>query len=228
MRRLLRKDWILNHRALLTTYALWSVLWLGFPMMRPTGNTSFNAWAVMVSLGCAFLPIIMALREDKYKGGALACSLPVTREAIVASRFVGGWLVALAGAAVAVGVMAVLSAAGRTELAAPAPGLFFGIVVTIGLVLALFLPFALRFGVTGVLVFLVAAQLAGIVTLLSAALFGLRGGPAVAIKGAAHAASLARTTLGPVAYHAVVLVLIAALNLASCRLSARIYRSRDF
>ena len=228
MLKLLRKDLILNGRVLALTYAFWSVFWLGIPALRPGGRNSFNAWAVMVSLACAVLPVTMVATEDKFKAGALACSLPVSRDSIVVARYVEGWILALGGAAIAVGVMWKMSAAGMTEFGAPAAGLPLGVVVTIGLVLAVFLPLTLRFGVAGLLGFLVAAQLMGVVALLAAAMFGSGGGIVTVIKAITGAVTWMQAKLGTVAFPAALVAAVLALNVASCRLSAAIYRRREF
>jgi hypothetical protein len=228
MFKLLRKDVILNGRVLALAYAFWSAFWLGYPVLRPGGDPSFNAWAVMVSVPCAVLPVIGIAREDKFKGGALACSLPVTRDAIATSRYVGGWLIAVVGAAIAVGAMAILSAAGMTEFAPPTIWLPAEVVVTIGLALAVLLPFTLRFGITGVLVFGIGAQLAGIVVLLAAAIFGSTGGVGAIIRGTAKAVNSTREALGPGVFVLAVMAAIAALNVASHRVSVWIYRRREF
>ncbi len=228
MFKLLRKDAILNGRVLALTYGLWSAFWLGYPVLRPGGDASFNAWAVMVSLPCSFLPILMIAREDKFKAGALACSLPVTRDAIASSRYVGGWLVALVAVAIAVGAMAIMSAAELTDLAPPTYWLPVAVVVTIGLVVASLLPFTLRFGMPGVLVFVVSAQLAGIVALLVAAMFGGLGGLGTTVRSAVRAVVRMRDALGPAGFSAAAIAAVLLLNLASCRLSVRIYRRREF
>jgi hypothetical protein len=228
MLKLLRKDLILNWRALATTYALWSALWLGYPALRPGGDTSFNAWAVMVSLACAFLPVMLLVREDKFKAGALACSLPARREDIVVSHYVAAWLVAVAGAAVAVGVMSVLSIAGMSELAPPTARIPIVSAATIGVVVAVFLPFTLRFGIAGLIGFLILAQLVGIAALLASAMFGGAGGLRAAITAAASFLTSTRETLGPIAFSALILAAVLALNVASCRLSVLVYRTREF
>jgi len=228
MLKLLRKDLILNGRVLGWTYGLWSVLWLGLPVLRPGGDAAFDAGAGMVSLACAFLPVMMIMREDKFKAGALACSLPVRRDSIVASRYVGGWIVGLAGAAVAAIAMGVLSAAGLTDLTSPTLWLPVVVIAVVGIVLAVLLPFALRFGITGVLGFLIVSQLLGIVLLLASAMFGGVGGLRTVIRGVAGAVGWARGTLGPAGFSMAVVAAVIAANLASYRLSVWIYRRRDF
>ncbi len=228
MWKLLSKDLILNWKALATTYAFWSLLWLGYPALRSGGDTSFNAWAVMVSLACAFLPVMLVAREDKFKAGALACSLPVTRDAIVVSRYVGAWLLAVVGAGLAVGVMSAMSTAGMTELAPPTSRVPFAAGVTVGVVVAVFLPFTLRFGIAGLLVFLVGAQLIGIATLVASAMFGGAGGMRSILDGFVEAVARLHETLGPTAFSVAIVAAVVALNVASCRLSMFVYRRREF
>ena len=228
MLTLLRKDLILNGRVLGWTYGLWSVAWLGLPVLRPGGDASFNAWAGMVSVACAFLPVMMIAREDKFKAGALACSLPVRRDTIVASRYIGGWLVGLAGAAIAVVAMSILWVAGLSDLAAPTTWLPLIVIAPIGIVLAALLPFTLRFGIAGVIGFLIATQLLGIVLLLASAMFGGVDGLGTVIRALEGAVAWALETLGPAGFSAAVVAGALAINVASYRLSAWIYRRRDF
>ena len=230
MLKLLRMDLILNWKALALSYALWSVLWLGGPALSGSGDMTFGGWSGMVSVACAFLPIMMIGREDKFKAWALACSLPVKRDAIVASRYVGGWLTALLGVAVAAAAMGALALFGIRPLLPPTPMLPVVVVAVIGITLALMMPLPIRYGIAGVIGFLVAAQLLGIVVLLASALFRM---PAVevvesAVKETFAAGRRLRETWGPVAFSAALLAAVAALNAASYALSARIYRRRDF
>ncbi len=228
MWKLLRKDLILNGRMAAIMYACFAAFWLGYPVLSPEGRGAFNALAVMVSLACAVLPLAIVAREDKFKAGALACSLPVSRDSIVVSRYVEGWMLALVSAGIAVGVMWKMSAAGMTEMGAPAAGLPLGVVVTIGLVLALFLPLTLRFGIAGLLVLLVAAQLGGILLLLTVAMFGGGDGIGTVVKAVAGAVRWTHAALGPVAFSVALVAAVLVLNVASCRLSAAIYRRHDF
>ena len=230
MWKLLRKDLILNWRTLGLTYCLWSALWLGGPAIDTSGSLTFGMWSGMVSVACSFLPIILIGREDKFKAWALACSLPVTRDAIVRSRYVGGWLVALSGVAVAAAAMGALSLAGVRPLLPPTPMLPVVVPTVIGIILALMLPLGLRFGITGLIGFLVATQLLGVVLLLASALFGSSAIPLIesAVKNTAGAVGTLHRTLGSVAFSVVLLATVAAFNTASCGLSAWIFRRREF
>ncbi|MGE5357650.1 MAG: ABC-2 transporter permease [Bacteroidales bacterium] len=230
MWKLLRKDLILNRRMLAISYGFWSVLWLGLPMRDIGKDFSLGMWAGLVSVACAFLPIMTVSREDKFKASSLSCSLPVTRRDIVASRYIGGWLLALAAAAVAVGAMLLLLSIRSQPLVDVAPTLPLKLLGIIGILIALMMPFVLRFGVGGVIGLLVALQVVGILTLLASALFG--GGPVPAlesaVRGAIDAARGLRRAVGTAAFSLVALSAVAALNVASYRLSVLIYRKREF
>jgi ABC-type transport system involved in multi-copper enzyme maturation permease subunit len=230
MWKLLRMDLILDWKTLAFTYGLWSLLWLGGPAIQTSGHLTFGVWSGMVSVPCAFLPIILIGREDKFKAWALACSLPVTRDAIIRSRYIGGWLVALAGVAVAVAAMGALSLAGVRPLLPPTPMLPVVVLVVIGITLALMMPMTLRFGITGMIGLLVATQLLGIVLVVASALFRMHAVQLVesAVKNTFAAGARLHATLGSVAFSAVLLAAVAALNIASYGLSAWIYRRRDF
>ena len=146
--------------------------------------------------------MMMLGREDKFKAGALVCSLPVTRDAIVASRYVGGWLVALTGVAVAVAAMWRLSLCGVRPLRPPTPMLPVAVVTVVGLTIALMLPLPLRFGIVGVFALLIGTQLLGVVVLLASALFDARVVQVIesAVKATVEPSARLHRTLGPAAF----------------------------
>jgi len=230
MLKLLRMDLILNWRVLAFTYILWSALWLGGPVVTSSGDMPYGLWTGMVAVACAFLPVMMLGREDKFRAGALVCSLPVSRDAIVASRYVGGWLVSLVAALLSVLAMGALSLAGVSPLVSPSPALPVVSVVVTGLVVAVIMPLPIRFGITGVIGFLVGLQLLGVVVLMSSALFEVRAVQAIeaAVRSAIRAGRSVHATMGTVGFSLLLILVVAALNVVSCRLSAWIYRRRDF
>ncbi len=230
MLKLLRRDLILNRYIVGPAYLLWSAMWLGGPAMSGGDTMPFGLWSGGVSLACAFLPVMMLVREDKFKAGALVCSLPVTRDAIVASRYLGGWLVALTGVAVAVAAMLALSLFGVNPLRPPTPMLPATVVTVVGLAIALMLPMAIRFGMVGVFALLIAAQLLGVVVLLAGAMFDARivTGIEAAVRAIVSGSARLRDALGPAAYSAVLVAAVAVLNYASFRLSSLLYRRREF
>jgi hypothetical protein len=230
MLKLLRKDLILNGRVIGWTYAFWSVLWLGGPATGTSGHLTFGTWSGWVSVPCALLPVIMLVREDKFRAGALACSLPVKRETIVASKYVGGWMVALSAVAIAMLTMAALSLFGARPLLPPTPMLPATVVTVVGIALALMMPVAIRFGAAGVIGLLVGLQLLGVIVLLASALFGV---PAIlgiesAVRGIAHGGAWLRAAIGPVAFAGVLVTGVIALNYASFRFSSWLYGRREF
>lgn len=230
MLTLLRRDLVLNRYVVGLAYPLWSVLWLGGPAMSGGDTMPFGLWSGGVSLACAFLPVMMLVREDKFKAGALVCSLPVTRDAIVASRYLGGWLVALTGVAVAIAAMLALSLFGVRPLRPPTPMLPATVVTVVGLAIALMLPMAIRFGMVGVFGLLIGTQLLGVVVLLASAMFDARAvqGIEAAVKAIVSGSARLRDALGPAAYSAVLVTAVAVLNYASFRLSSLLYRKREF
>jgi hypothetical protein len=230
MWKLLRMDLIFDWKTLAFTYGLWSVLWLGGPVIEPSGHLTFGLWSGWVAVACAFLPIILVGREDKFKAWALACSLPVTRDAIVASRYLGGWIVALAGVAVAALAMGALSLFGVRPLLPPTPMLPVALLVVIGITLALMMPLTLRFGIVGIIAILVVTQLLGVALVVASALFRVGAVQFIesVVKGVSAGVAHMRATLGAAAFSAVLLLAVAAFNGASYTLSAWIYRRRDF
>jgi hypothetical protein len=219
MLKLLRKDLILSGRVIGWTYAFWSLLWLVGPAMSGSGHMPFGVWGGGVSVACAFLPIVMILREDKFRAGAL-----------VVSRYLGGWMVALVAVAVATLVMLTLSLFGVRPLLPPTPMLPVTVVTVIGIVLASMMPVAIRFGAAGVMGLLVVLQILGVVVLMASALFDVRlvQGIESAVRAIVRGGTQLRGAIGPVAFAAVVVAAVLGLNYASFSLSSLLYRRREF
>ena len=163
MLRVMKKDLILNRTALVSNL----VIMTGFLVFMSSWEegASTGAFAFFAGIMMAFVPIMIVTREDKFKAMALGCSLPVTRETIVRARFllaVGSSVLGIF-LALTLGALAPTSQMGASELFRPAV-VFHALSVTT-LVVAILLPFTLRFGALGLIMVLASFQVLGIVAL---------------------------------------------------------------
>jgi hypothetical protein len=147
---------------------------------------------------------------------------------VVASRFAGGWLLALSGE---LAIVAVIYGAFRAGLGNPvgdwSQALLVGF-VTIGLILAFLFPFTMRFGFAGLIGFLVFTQVLGIVAFLGAVFIGGHEGLRKVIGGTLGAVKSLQEPLGPLGYGLFLVAVVVALNAASFLLSCWVYRRREF
>jgi len=164
MRRVMEKDLILNRNVILINGAIFAACLSFFAIweadLPPRVYAGFSAFMV------AFLPAVMVTREDKFKAMILGCSLPVERKTIVRARFVLSVGMALVGVlgAFLLGAFLPSSSFRAGDLFAWGP-LMTGL-AGITLVLSLLLPFTLRYGMKGILIFLVSAQILGAILLV--------------------------------------------------------------
>jgi hypothetical protein len=223
---LVRKDLILDRRMVGLNFAIYLVMGPVFLTLLDEAPVGLIAgWAGLVG---AMIPLSLVAREDKFKTAPLTCSLPVTRDAVVQARYVGGWILALGGA------LAVLTACYGATLAGLAhpsgswAGGFLIAFLIVGLFMAGLVPFTMRFGFAGLIGFLVAAQVLGIVLFLSAALLGAHGSVGTVIRGAVGAVQSLRETFGPPGLAALLAAATIVLNGVSFILSRWICRRRNF
>jgi len=224
MLNLLRKDFVINRVAILVFFALISgyLGWLSSDMDSAMVYVAFGG--VMFGM----VPLSIIAREDKAGAAALSCSLPVSRETIVRSRYVEAWLIMLVGLGYAIVLNLVLpwSQLEPSQLLA-VPVLAFGLcVVTLGL--TTLLPFVLRFGMVGIMVFLVVVQLLGVVAFLAVSLTTHAPNIRELIVGTAQNISALRNQLGPPLFYVSLLTLAALLHLASYLCSLVVFKRRDF
>jgi len=163
MRRVMKKDLILNRRVILINGLIFAALLAFFATWQ--ADLPPRVYAGFSSLMVSFLPAVMVTREDKFNAMVLGCSLPVRRKTIVRARFVLWLGLALAGVlgAFALGGFLPFSNFRAGDLFAWGPILT--ALTGVSLLMALLLPFTLRFGMKGVLIFLASTQVLGVILL---------------------------------------------------------------
>lgn len=226
--KLLLREWILSRRALVAIVGIY-VLFQAYFVCRASSARQFLIFAAIYA---AFLTLTLYLREDKFRAASWSCTLPVSRQDLIRARFVAAWIF-VAGALAPTLVLCALMPGSRVQVGAlldPATLLMTAAVITI--ILALMLPFAIRFGMLGVMIFLVAIQMVGSVVLLIAVNAGgrahasrgvLSGGTEVLKEGLLALRALMSP---PVFYVAVGLVLIL-VNWLGYRLAVALFRRRE-
>lgn len=226
--RLLRREWILNRRLMLINFGFFAA----FEIYAAHSMDGAREWLVVACIYTSFLATVLFVREDKFRATAWTCSLPVTRREVVRARFVLAWLMVLSSLALAAALAALLPA-GRVpvgEIFDPASLLIGGAVVTF--VLALMLPFTIRFGLAGIMIFLVGAQVLGIVGLTLARVFGGDGGGGrgpikAAFSNMSDGLVALRDVMSPGPFALLVVVCLIVANWAGYRLAVLLFHQRD-
>lgn len=222
--KIMQKDLILNRRIILLNGLIFLACLSFF------ASNSLNApprvFAGFASLMMAMVPATLITQEDKFKAMILGCSLPVDRKTIVQARFALSLGMALVGilAAFLFGALVPFSRFGFADLFAAIP--LMTALTGVSVFLSLLLPFTLRFGLRGLLIFLVAMQVLGVVllTLVQVTRSSLDKEIVDAIAG-----GLSRLygALGPTGFNLAGLVFLALLLTVSYQVSVRIFHRRD-
>ena len=163
MLRVMKRDLIMNRTALVSNL----IIMTGFLVFMSSWEegASTGTFAFFAGIMMAFVPVMVVTREDKFKAMALVCSLPVTRKTVVGARYMLAVSSSVLGIllALTVGSLAPTSQLGVSDLFRPGVVLHALSVTT--LVVAILLPFTLRFGVLGLILVLASSQVLGIVAL---------------------------------------------------------------
>jgi hypothetical protein len=174
----------------------------------------------------AFVPVMIVTREDKFQAMALGCSLPVTRETIVRSRYVLSVTSAVGGIFLAfvVSALAPTSQLGLGALFRPAVVL--QAVATTTLVISLLLPFTLRFGALGLILVLAGSQVFGIVA-LTVVKISESSADRRFLDSIVHGVRQVHTWAGPGGFYLLLVLFLALVLLVSYALSVWVFRRRE-
>jgi hypothetical protein len=226
LREIFYRDWLLNRRMLLISYAMFLAFQIATVRMIP----SARMWMIFACIYSTFIAVTVFLREDRFQSLAWTCSLPIERRELVRARFLEAWVLVLATMAAAILCAALLPFSQIDPLAVLQPtNLLLGL-LAVTIIVAIMLPFTIRFGFMGMFIFLIGTQVLGVVAFVGAKMF--RGvfrtavSPIALVVGALRDFVIAaRFHLGEAAFFVVALAVLALVNylgyLASCWLFAR-------
>jgi hypothetical protein len=220
MRELILKDLHLHKKYLLFLGVIFPLYMgiFGSRLDRPGTFAFFGSFMYVIGA------LMLFTREDRFKSVAFGLSLPATRREALASRYLLCWaMMILFYVLSAVVVVAVpgstLGAAGFR------PGTILAALGLMTLYFGALMPLTIRFGPTGIIIFIVILQVLGIVAMSLRSLSGGIRAFAAAVKTALDAAQGA---LGPTGFGAALVVAIVLLNLASFGISLRLFERKDY
>jgi len=184
----------------------------------------------MVSIGIivAFIPISFQAREDRFKGAAFSCSLPTSRNRLILARYVTGWLLMIAGLLLTFSIMLIVPGGRLTLVSLLSLKSLIPWIFIMSVVLSLILPFTMRFGFIGVLVFLVSVQLLGILMLFVGQIFrGKTNVLRALINMISGLVRSLRTGLGATGFLIFGVFLILMMNVLSLFISRYLFARKD-
>jgi hypothetical protein len=226
--RLLHREWILTRRALLPIFGIYLVFQTYFVCRA----SSPRQYLVFASVYAAFMTLTLILREDKFRATAWSCSMPVFRHDLVRARYVGAWIF-VSGALVLALVLAGIVPGSAVEL----PDVFelstlLQACAAVTVILSLMFPFTIRFGVLGVIIFLVLFQIVGAGVLLIAVKSGGGSGASQGLLSGGMEAlgtrlAALRALMSPGGFNAAAVLGLILVNWLGYRLAVALFRRRE-
>jgi ABC-type transport system involved in multi-copper enzyme maturation permease subunit len=222
MLNLIRKD-LICHKPALYGYLPVMAIYLSYLAGEVSSRGVFIVFSCIMS---AILPMVLITREEKAGAEAFICSLPVTRRQVVCAKYVMCWALTLTLTLMAIVLYSYFAGEEGAEIWQVSTANH--VLVILSLVLCFALPFSLRFGFAGLIGGLVGIQVVGILSLLLSK--NLKTG--ISIKDIFLAVSefIANThaQLGAVPFFVALFVVLAILNLASCKIGILMFERREF
>lgn len=224
MVNLIRKELILNRLNIL----IFGGMIAAYAVYMPLRKVSSGFLMVSIGVISAFLPISFQAREDRFKGAALNCSLPTSRNQLILARYVTGWLMMTAGIFLTIAILLMIPG-GLTIVHSllTLTSLILWLFI-ISLVFCLILPFTMRFGFIGVLVFLVALQLLGTLMLILSLMFrGKTNAIRALFNGISGLVRTLKAGLGETGFLLLGVLFILIMNVLSFFISRQLFARKD-
>jgi len=224
LRNIVRKELILNRKALAGA-AIPYIAWFAYVLREP--DVTAGEYLVMSAAMAVFYQVALFVREGKLKTAALTCSLPVTRTVVVRARYLvacslsASWI----GAAILLALACPWSHVPLARLVAPNT---LGVAVSIVLLgTAILFPLVVRFGLIGVLAFLVGMQVLGILAFLAVGLPGATASVNAVLSFVTGSIRALHANLGHPGFAAMWTFVVLAIVAGSYGLSVCLYGRRD-
>jgi hypothetical protein len=223
MIKLIRKDLILHKKFVLGVGILYP-LYLGFFGSR-VNNTSILP--VLGAFLYAIVPFILFGREDKFKSEAFGLSLPVTRREYLRARFLLSWGLMLLMYAVGSVLMVAVPGAKLSAATVFSPRMVLLSLAFITVYFGILMPLFVRFGQVGMLVFIVALQVIGVLLMVFRSAAGI-GMIKKLFRLIPDGVAAVHSSLGAAPAFLAVLALLALFSYASFELSVVFLRKKEF
>lgn len=169
MLKYIRKDIILNKVQILFYASYLTVFWIWISYQK---SFPWRAGIILLSFLVAMIPLTFQAREEKFKATILLCSLPLTRNSLVLARYLTAWVFMLSGLIYGLVIVAIIPNNRVLFQELLALKTLFLFLLFFSLFFSFLLPFTVRFGIMGVMIFLVVMQALGVIMLTLTSLFG--------------------------------------------------------
>jgi len=211
------------HRGFLTIFGLAYPAYLGYFGSRMNSHRLF---IILAAFMFTLLPLSVVSREDKFKAAGFRISLPVTRRDHVLSRYLFGWAIMIPLFAAMIAVALVLPGGKLTASSLLTTRFLLQALAYMTLIFGGLMPLIFRFGMTGLLAFLVGLQLLGVVAMLishdSVRLIK------AAIGAVGNSIAAAESVFGPAGSVLAVTAVLLALNALSFAVSLALFKKKEF
>ncbi len=222
----IRRELIFNQTQLYIFAGYMIIFWIWVDWQDISFRFSLLFLSFVLPLFCA---ASIQAREERFKAWTLNCSLPTNRKTLILARLVTSWLLIFAALVFGLLFSALFqeNPAFLSQFLELKSLLIF--LLLSSLFLAFLLPFVIRFGLSGVIIGLVALQILGVITLL---LTSMSGNKENILRSFIHSVINAVKFLlnhDPTpAYLLLLLVSAAAINAFNLKFSQFLFLRRDF
>lgn len=222
----IRKELIFNQTQLYIFAGYTVIFWIWVILQDIPAQLSLVFLAFVLPLFCA---VSLQAREEKFKAWVVNCSLPTTRNTIILTRFLTSWMLIVA--ALVYGIVFTSIFQKNREFIYQIGNIKSILVFLLfaSFFLAFLWPFTIRFGVSGVMIGLVAFQVLGVVVLvLSRAVSRENNILRSFIRSVADGIKFLLNHDPTLIYFLLIFLAAASVNLITLKFSQFLFARRDF
>lgn len=223
LKNLIQKDLLLHKKFILWMAPLYP-LYLGFFGSRINSTTLLSIFSGFLY---SIVPLTIFSREDKFKTDTFNLSLPVTRREIVGARYILSWglilLMFAAGSLVAI----VMPGSKLAAAVVFSPRMILLSLAFMSLIFGILMPFFVRLGMAGLMVFVVVMQVLGILLMILRKAIPIETVKALFLL-IPKAISALQSSFGPFLSFLAILAVLGLFSYASFAVSLAFFRRKGF
>ena len=224
MVKLIKSEFILNKKTLLTNGLMFSAMIIIYPLIIPEVGTVFAMMGILLGM----YPAILLARQSKFKADDTICTLPITRRQLILGKYAFMGLSIIVGFLFFMILLLILPYIQFAKSELFNADILVNVLFAVSLICGLLTPLIVQFGFMGVMYFVLGLNMFTVVVFILTSLGLIPNALDFFFRDLPQAFRNLRLSLGAPGYHLLTIGIAICVGFLSLKLSQRLYERKEF